>query len=46
MRGAGQRLLGPDVTTEFCYQHFHRLDLVERLLDRDREAVRRYLEHF
>jgi len=44
--GAGQRLLGPDVHREFWYQHFHRLDLPERLLDGDRDAVRAYLEHF
>ncbi|MGY1805313.1 alpha/beta fold hydrolase [Blastococcus sp. SYSU D00922] len=44
--GAGQRLLGPDVHREFWYQHFHRLDLAEQLLDGDRDAVRAYLEHF
>ncbi|WP_116450548.1 alpha/beta fold hydrolase [Blastococcus litoris] len=44
--GAGQRLLGPDVHREFWYQHFHRLDLAEQLLDGDRDAVRSYLEHF
>jgi pimeloyl-ACP methyl ester carboxylesterase len=44
--GAGQRLLGPDVHREFWYQHFHRLDLAERLLDGDRDAVRSHLEHF
>jgi pimeloyl-ACP methyl ester carboxylesterase len=46
MPGAGQRLLAPEVAPEFWYQHFHRLDLSERLLDGDRDAVRRYLEHF
>jgi len=46
MPGAGQRLLAPEVAPEFWYQHFHRLDLPERLLDGDRDAVRRYLEHF
>jgi pimeloyl-ACP methyl ester carboxylesterase len=44
--GAGERLLGPDVHREFWYQHFHRTDLPERLLDGDRAAVRAYLEHF
>jgi pimeloyl-ACP methyl ester carboxylesterase len=44
--GAGQRLLGPDVAPEFWYQHFHRLDLPERLLDGDRDAIRAYLGHF
>jgi pimeloyl-ACP methyl ester carboxylesterase len=46
MPGAGQRLLGPEVATEFWYQHFHRLDLSAQLLDGHRDAVRRYLEHF
>ena len=46
MPGAGQRLLRPDVLTEFWYQNFHRLDLSARLLDGDRDAVRTYLEHF
>jgi pimeloyl-ACP methyl ester carboxylesterase len=44
--GAGQRLLTPDVHREFWYQSFHRLELSERLLDGDRDAVRTYLEHF
>jgi pimeloyl-ACP methyl ester carboxylesterase len=44
--GAGQRLLAPDTLREFWYQNFHRLDLSERLLDGDRDAVRTYLEHF
>jgi pimeloyl-ACP methyl ester carboxylesterase len=44
--GAGQRMLRPDVQPEFWYQSFHRLDLPERLLDGDRDAVRTYLEHF
>jgi pimeloyl-ACP methyl ester carboxylesterase len=44
--GSGQRLLGPEVAPEFWYQHFHRLDLSERLLDGDRDALRTYLEHF
>ena len=46
MPGTGQRLLSPDVHREFWYQHFHRLELPERLLDGDRDAVRSYLEHF
>ncbi|HLM03836.1 MAG TPA: alpha/beta hydrolase [Blastococcus sp.] len=44
--GAGQRLLGPDVAPEFWYQHFHRQDLSDQLLDGDRDALRTYLEHF
>jgi pimeloyl-ACP methyl ester carboxylesterase len=43
---AGQRLLDPDVHREFWYQHFHRLDLPEQLLDGRRDAVRAYLQHF
>jgi pimeloyl-ACP methyl ester carboxylesterase len=46
MPGAGARLLAAEVAPEFWYQHFHRLDLPEKLLDGDRDAVRRYLEHF
>jgi pimeloyl-ACP methyl ester carboxylesterase len=46
MPGAGQRLLDPAVLAEFWYQNFHRLDLSERLLDGDRDALRTYLEHF
>jgi pimeloyl-ACP methyl ester carboxylesterase len=46
MPGAGQRLLDPDVLREFWYQNFHRLELPDRLLDGDRDAVRTYLEHF
>jgi pimeloyl-ACP methyl ester carboxylesterase len=46
MPGAGQRLLSPEVATEFWYQHFHRLDLAPQLLDGYRDAVRRYLGHF
>ena len=44
--GTGKRLLEPDVHREFWYQHFHRLDLPEQLLDGDRDAVRAYLQHF
>ena len=46
MPGAGQRLLAPDTLREFWYQNFHRLQLSERLLDGDQDAVRTYLEHF
>ena len=46
MPGAGRRLLTAEVTPEFWYQQFHRLELSERLLDGDRDAVRTYLEHF
>ena len=44
--GIGQRILTPDAMREFWYQPFHRLDLAERLIDGDRDAVRSYLRHF
>nr|WP_218860447.1 alpha/beta hydrolase [Petropleomorpha daqingensis] len=44
--GAGKRLLDPAVLQEFWYQNFHRLELAERLLDGNRDAVRSYLQHF
>lgn len=46
MPGAGQRMLSPGVQQEFWYQSFHRLDLADRLLDGDRDAVRTYLQYF
>jgi pimeloyl-ACP methyl ester carboxylesterase len=46
MPGVGARVLEPGPQAEFWYQHFHRLDLAERLVDGDRTAVRAYLEHF
>ena len=44
--GIGQRILTPGAMREFWYQPFHRLDLAERLIDGDRDAVRSYLRHF
>ncbi len=44
--GVGARVLEPGPQAEFWYQHFHRLDLAERLIDGDPVAVRAYLEHF
>lgn len=44
--GIGQRVLTPGAMNEFWYQPFHRLDLAERLIDGDPEAVRAYLRHF
>jgi pimeloyl-ACP methyl ester carboxylesterase len=46
MPGVGERVLEPGPQAEFWYQHFHRLDLAERLLDGEPTAVRAYLEHF
>jgi pimeloyl-ACP methyl ester carboxylesterase len=44
--GAGERVLEPDAQREFWYQPFHRLELSERLLDGDPDAIRAYLRHF
>src|SRR5262245_57312499 len=44
--GVGERVLLPGPQAEFWYQHFHRLDLAEHLIDGDAAAVRAYLEHF
>jgi pimeloyl-ACP methyl ester carboxylesterase len=46
MPGAGRRVLEPGPQAEFWYQHFHRLDLSERLIDGNPAAVRAYLGHF
>jgi pimeloyl-ACP methyl ester carboxylesterase len=44
--GAGDRVLSADAQREFWYQHFHRLELIERIIDGRSPAVRAYLEHF
>ena len=44
--GVGARVLGADAQREFWYQHFHRLDLAEELIDGRPDAVRAYLRHF
>jgi pimeloyl-ACP methyl ester carboxylesterase len=44
--GAGDRVLTPGAQREFWYQAFHQLELVEQLLDGNRDAVRAYLHHF
>jgi pimeloyl-ACP methyl ester carboxylesterase len=44
--GAGTRVLSPAAQSEFWYQAFHQLRLVEQLLDGSRDAVRAYLAHF
>jgi pimeloyl-ACP methyl ester carboxylesterase len=46
MPGVGRRVLEAGPQAAFWYQHFHRLDLSERLIDGDSAAVRAYLEHF
>ena len=44
--GIGQRILSPVAMREFWYQPFHRLELAERLIDGNPDAVRDYLRHF
>jgi pimeloyl-ACP methyl ester carboxylesterase len=44
--GAGDRVLSAAAQREFWYQSFHQLELVDRLLDGNPEAIRAYLEHF
>jgi pimeloyl-ACP methyl ester carboxylesterase len=44
--GVGERVLSADSMREFWYQSFHRLDLIERMIDGRPEAVRAYLDHF
>lgn len=44
--GAGTRVLEPSSVPEFWYQSFHRLALVEELVDGRPDAVRAYLRHF
>jgi pimeloyl-ACP methyl ester carboxylesterase len=44
--GAGERVLTAAAQQEFWYQAFHRLPLVEALIDGHAEAVRIYLRHF
>jgi pimeloyl-ACP methyl ester carboxylesterase len=46
MPGVGERVLLPGPQAEFWYQHFHRLDLAEQLVDGKPDVVRAYLEHF
>jgi pimeloyl-ACP methyl ester carboxylesterase len=44
--GIGDRILAPAVQEEFWYLAFHRLPLVDRLVDGRPDAVRSYLRHF
>lgn len=44
--GVGRRILSPRAIEEFWYQQFHRLDLVETIVDGRPDAVRAYLRHF
>jgi pimeloyl-ACP methyl ester carboxylesterase len=44
--GVGDRVLTAEAQREFWYQAFHQLELAERLVDGDADAVRAYLRHF
>lgn len=44
--GWPERVLSADAQREFWSQHFHRLGLVEEIIDGRPPAVRAYLEHF
>jgi len=44
--GAGERVFEPEILPEFWYQTFHTLELAERLIDGNPDAVRAYLRHF
>jgi len=44
--GAGERVFEPKILAEFWYQNFHNLELPERLIDGNPDAVRTYLSHF
>jgi pimeloyl-ACP methyl ester carboxylesterase len=44
--GIGKRVFGEQAQTEFWYQSFHRLPVVEQLIDGKPDAVRDYLRHF
>jgi pimeloyl-ACP methyl ester carboxylesterase len=44
--GAGERVLSAGAQREFWYQHFHRLGMIEEIIDGRAPAVRAYLEHF
>ena len=44
--GGGERVLSLTPVKEFWYTSFHQLDLMERLLDSNRDGIRHYLRHF
>lgn len=44
--GAGQRVLELGSVKEFWYTSFHQLDLVQQLIDGNRDPVRAYIHHF
>lgn len=44
--GIGDRRFSPDIQGQFWYQHFHQLQLAEKLVAYNKETVRIYIEHF
>ena len=44
--GIGKRVFSEHAQAEFWYQAFHRLPVIEELIDGNPEAVRSYLRHF
>ena len=44
--GVGRRVLDQHAQTEFWYQPFHQLNLLDELIDGNPAAVRSYLRHF
>jgi pimeloyl-ACP methyl ester carboxylesterase len=44
--GIGKRVFSEHAQTEFWYQAFHRLPVIEELIDGNPDAVRSYLRHF
>jgi pimeloyl-ACP methyl ester carboxylesterase len=44
--GIGQRVFSERAQAEFWYQAFHRLPVIEELIDGNPDAVRKYLNHF
>ena len=44
--GIGKRVFSEQAQTEFWYQAFHRLPVIEELIDGNPDAVRSYLRHF
>ncbi len=44
--GAGDRVLTAQAQSEFWYQAFHQVPLIDQLIDGNADAVRDYLRHF
>ena len=44
--GIGSRRFAPEIQGQFWYQHFHNLQLAEKLVGYNEETVGMYIEHF